>query len=961
MAQKHSHKTSEPVKTVLATEAEIDKICEDAKHQIYDKVQAHVDKHPGDAFSGHYLVDLEKSLKALYKMTGNKVAGAFKKGLPATMQAFYAQAAKDMKTRGTRNAILGKVDERRINDQLDSAFQQVAMRTTKMTFQHIQQLRQISAEVFRTATLTGASRKEVTRQLLDKAKQIPGFKFVANNGVVWSDQAYFKMLARTELMQAGRRSYEEKCAEEGYDIVRLDYSGDSCDACGKWEGKLFSLTGATPGLPTKDELVADGVFHPNCTHSYTAVTDFELAEMGLEMRQPGTADDDLADTAPVDVSDAEATRAAEQIEAQRAAWPDDPEALKVVRSLGGSTGAEMVEDADGNRYVRKHGGSAGGDAAAHLRNECAADNFYRAMGIDVPENRLYETEKGPVKLSRFVDGGENLGSWWSHADADERREMLAKLRPGFDLDVVTGNWDVIGMGADNILVDKDGRPWRIDNGGALGYRAQGAQKKPEEWAEGWPDDLWTMRTSSNNKAFFGDIDTLDLCRTISERDYSEALKGLQEADRKVIERRLDEIKQLAERGAPFKADGYKAESIDAMLKASYDLCKEGLREKMQVQIILGGDYEPVDYGPFRSGNSNSGGGIDPFAAKNTSIQQTVLAAVKTVNLHNGQATGKNGSGDHKPNQTSIDAAVALKPELEKLAKQGNNGAAYYLQHIERVIKAAQDGTTTGKALDTTVEVYQPKPQTHVAADKRSFTTQVYEYIAKQSVMYNGKDIPLDPHFIARSQNSQAGNSYNKESCYMKIVRLNALGIKPDEAEAEGYYMGRGSWRADMIDEAVKYYKANPAELQRDTKTYMQYMGAMQVMLENAEMPYIDRASRTILLGRTEKYDVLPKTMKPGEEATHKRGVNESHGMFKSVSVEGRQMTIVRVPFHRISGCYMCEREPGSNNPGFLGDSENEMTADTHGLRALYVGEMGSGKNLKPYFDQFVKWEQNGYK
>jgi len=960
MAQKHSHKTAEPVKTVLATEAEIDKICEEAKHQIYDKVQAHVDKHPGDAFSGHYLVDLEKSLKALYKMTGNKVAGAFKKGLPTTMQAFYAQAAEDMKTRGTRNAILGKVDERRINDQLDSAFQQVAMRTTKMTFQHIQQLRQISAEVFRTATLTGASRKEVTRQLLDKARQIPGFKFVANNGVVWSDQAYFKMLARTELMQAGRRSYEEKCAEEGYDIVRLDYSGDSCDACGKWEGKLFSLTGATPGLPTKDELVADGVFHPNCTHSYTAVTDFELAEMGLEMRQPGTADDDLADTAPVDVSDAEATRAAEQIEAQRAAWPDDPEALRVVRSLGGSTGAEMVEDEDGNRYVRKHGGSAGGDAAAHLRNECAADNFYRAMGIDVPENRLYETDKGPVKLSRFVDGGENLGSWWSHANADERREMLAKLRPGFDLDVVTGNWDVIGMGADNILVDKDGRPWRIDNGGALGYRAQGAQKKPEEWAEGWPDDLWTMRTSSNNKAFFGDIDTLDLCRTISERDYSEALKGLQEADRKVIERRLDEIKQLAERGAPFKADGYRTDCIDTMLKASYDLCKDGLRDKMKVQITLGGSYLPVDYGPFRSGSSGSNG-IDPMAAQNTNIQQTVLAAVKTVNLHNGQATGKSGSGDHKPNQTSIDAAVALKPELEKLAKQGNTGAAYYLRKIEQMEDAAKAGTTiAGKQLDTHVEVYQPKPQAHVAADKRSFTTQVYEYIAKQSVTHNGKTIQLDPYFIARSQDSQAGDSYGADACKMKIVRLNAMGIKPGDAERKGYYMGKGTYREHNMKDAMDYYKDYPDELLRDTETFMQYQGALQVMLENTDLPYADKATRTILLGRTESGDVL-RGMRAGQEATHGRGVVESHAMFRSVSVHGGELTIVRVPFDRINGCFMCEREPGSNGSGFLGDGENEMTADTNGLKVLYVGHAGNGKDLKPYYDKYIQWEKNGYK
>lgn len=95
------------------------------------------------------------------------------------------------------------------------------MRTDKMRFDHIRPLRSISAEVFRVATLTGASRRDVTAQLIEKALEIPGFQFVANNNVRWSNQAYFKMLVRTELMNAGRDAYSQKCAEEGYDLVML--------------------------------------------------------------------------------------------------------------------------------------------------------------------------------------------------------------------------------------------------------------------------------------------------------------------------------------------------------------------------------------------------------------------------------------------------------------------------------------------------------------------------------------------------------------------------------------------------------------------------------------------------------------------------------------------------------------------------------------------------------------------
>ncbi len=77
-----------------------------------------------------------------------------------------------------------------------------------------------------------------------------------------------------EFINAGRAAYDDTCAVESSDVVMLDYSGDPCEKCAKWEGRLFSLTGATPGLPTKSELIADGVSHPNCTHSYSVVPDY---------------------------------------------------------------------------------------------------------------------------------------------------------------------------------------------------------------------------------------------------------------------------------------------------------------------------------------------------------------------------------------------------------------------------------------------------------------------------------------------------------------------------------------------------------------------------------------------------------------------------------------------------------------------------------------------------------------
>lgn len=47
------------------------------------------------------------------------------------------------------------------------------------------------------------------------------------------------------------------------------------------------------------------------------------------------------------------------------------------------------------------------------------------------------------------------------------------------MDCLFANWDVIGSQDDNILIDKNDNPWRIDNAGSFGFRAIGQKKN--EW------------------------------------------------------------------------------------------------------------------------------------------------------------------------------------------------------------------------------------------------------------------------------------------------------------------------------------------------------------------------------------------------------------------------------------------------------------------------------------------------
>jgi len=66
-------------------------------------------------------------------------------------------------------------------------------------------------------------------------------------------------------------AYLRQCVMEGSDIVQISVSGSDCPICEPYEGRLFSITGATPGLPRLETAIASGLFHKKCSHRACAV------------------------------------------------------------------------------------------------------------------------------------------------------------------------------------------------------------------------------------------------------------------------------------------------------------------------------------------------------------------------------------------------------------------------------------------------------------------------------------------------------------------------------------------------------------------------------------------------------------------------------------------------------------------------------------------------------------------
>ena len=573
---------------------------------------------------------------------------------------------------------------------------------------------------------------------------------------------------------------------------------------------------------------------------------------------------------------------------------------------GGSPGAKIVQAPDGTKFVMKRQSEKGG--YAHLKNEYDANQFYSIMGAKVPDSKLFD--KNPdnaVLLSKYIEDGISLNDWWklNRRKPKELEKMRKKLREHFSVDVLLGNWDVVGQGADNILIDSKGTPYRIDNGGSMGFRAQGEKKQTNDWKtitnfdakkpdwkqSAYFDDIWTMTGNGGRigldidrtiPEYFGECDVFEIVEDICSKDWTNAIQSLSEEDKWAIELRLEEARQLFERGNRYvKIEDMSVFPRETMLKIldySYQMSKGGFRYAVSQQTT---PTSVSAYSPSKIGWFNEAG----------NFTQTL--------------TYKSNVKDYK---------------------------------------------FIGDYLNDFVGDY------------------CYD-------------------FIQESNYGQAGDSYDLTSCLKKIyiARNNGLDIKKignkidkdngnfndfiKECERQGYYMGASNVQKLSMNTAMKIvWRKNDKIVDILCNGLLKNDAAMQLILENTPVVGADTDSGTIILIRTEDKKILSDSKgsmpKEGEITIHKSGICESHSHIKTTSPNSTNVTGVRVPFSRVHGLWFIQRKMSdkndkymNNNTMFLNQKENEITADTHNLSKIYLGDKTQYPNAAKVKAGIEKYEK----
>jgi hypothetical protein len=200
-----------------------------------------------------------------------------------------------------------------------------------------------------------------------------------------------------------------------------------------------------------------------------------------------------SDSDESDGSNTKAEKAPETKETPKAKEGPRHEVIMAKKTGGpqGSNQGGFYTGSDGvKRYVKFYRDPSQG-VSEHISNK-----IYNDLGITAPKSELFKTEDGKMAYaSEIIENEGTVQSKKYELNSAQKKKVGESVLKGFAADVLIANWDVVGLGLDNIVLKSDGEISRIDNGATFFHRAMGSMK-PEAALQGVSE--WTRFLDGTN-------------------------------------------------------------------------------------------------------------------------------------------------------------------------------------------------------------------------------------------------------------------------------------------------------------------------------------------------------------------------------------------------------------------------------------------------------------------------------
>lgn len=134
-------------------------------------------------------------------------------------------------------------------------------------------------DVTGNALLGATTRREAASTALKRLVRHGITGYTDRAGKRWELTSYVEAATRTALMNAAIEGHTMRLQQYGQDLVVVSDVPQECEKCRPFEGKVLSLSGGIQGaqlvdgytvnvLTSLDVARGEGLFHPNCRHSY---------------------------------------------------------------------------------------------------------------------------------------------------------------------------------------------------------------------------------------------------------------------------------------------------------------------------------------------------------------------------------------------------------------------------------------------------------------------------------------------------------------------------------------------------------------------------------------------------------------------------------------------------------------------------------------------------------------------
>lgn len=227
-----------------------------------------------------------KTLSGEYQILGSNIDAWTRDSVNQTARQWWRYAKTDLPNVGTFGAFSEKHLEDilgMINPSIIAGKVAVNAQASNMLASDIRVLRAAVSTTFAEGSIEGLNNRQLAERMTDKLIKAAGqFTFLDKAGRSWTADNYFGMLNRTLHATTARQAYFGAASDAGFDlyVIAGGVTGSSQDnpedPCDKWAGRIYSLTGNTPGFPTYQDVVDAGVYHPRCVHYARAVLESEI-------------------------------------------------------------------------------------------------------------------------------------------------------------------------------------------------------------------------------------------------------------------------------------------------------------------------------------------------------------------------------------------------------------------------------------------------------------------------------------------------------------------------------------------------------------------------------------------------------------------------------------------------------------------------------------------------------------